>query len=153
MPTRKGNSKKSRGGTLSRVAPSENTSPKRPAFFSLKGLKWQEGKGALKGLKVAVVHEDRASGTKAMFVKISNKKPDESLHYHTIASQTVLLEGTVGTVVNGKRITMSPGDYFRSPANWIHADSHGDATMFMMVSNPDPTIGGAADFRVVTVEK
>ena len=79
-----------------------------------------------KGVQVAVVSEDRSTGARAMFVRLPpNKQPEakSEYHYHTAASHSLVLEGTVFSGVNGKRIALKAGDYARTPENWVHADS------------------------------
>ncbi|HJQ68081.1 MAG TPA: cupin domain-containing protein, partial [Blastocatellia bacterium] len=109
-----------------------------------------------KGVQVAVVSEDRDTGARAMFVRLPPNKgaaaQAEDYHYHTVAAHTLVLEGTVNSAVNGRRITGKAGDYFRAPANWVHADSGSEvgATMFMITEGSRR--GVAAKFGTVVVE-
>jgi len=114
----------------------------QPALFRGKdSLKWEEGRDLFAGVEVAVVSE-HVDGGSAMFVRVPAQKGQAdapSYHYHSASAQTLVLEGSVSTEVNGKKITLNAGDYFRAPAGWVHADSHSEkgAVLFMLVDGPN----------------
>ena len=99
-------------------------------------LRWEQGADTFAGLEVAVVGEDPASGSKAMYVKVPRKQADERLHVHSANSHSVVLEGEVSVLIDGQKMTGKKGDYFFTPANVVHSDSIIDlesgATMFMI---------------------
>jgi mannose-6-phosphate isomerase-like protein (cupin superfamily) len=150
---------------LLREEPSMNADPRKPALFRPKELKWSEGTGTLKGHQVAIVNEDQATGAKAMFVKLpANKAIDPAVeqHYHTATAHTIVVQGSVSSIINGKKFTVGPGDYFRAPAGWVHGDSHGGGdphggdppfiVLFMIVEGQKQE-GHAAEFETVAVRE
>ncbi len=123
---------------LSRTQPGTNKSPTRPGLFRAGDLKWKDGSGAFRGVQVAVVSEDPETGAKAMFLRIpANKTIDlrTEYHYHTQVTHSFVIEGSTMSEVNGRRMIAKAGDYFRAPANWIHAHAGSDsgAIVFMVI--------------------
>ncbi|HJQ68080.1 MAG TPA: cupin domain-containing protein [Blastocatellia bacterium] len=154
--------KKSKGlaskkASLSRTQPGANKSPARPGFFSLDALKWEKGSGPFRGVLVAVVSEDPKTGAKAMFLKIPvNRKvaPRADYHYHTRISHSFVIEGSTMSEVSGRRMIAKAGDYFRAPANWVHAHAGSDtgATIFMVIEGSGAR-KRAARFEAVASEQ
>jgi quercetin dioxygenase-like cupin family protein len=98
-------------------------------------LQWQNGEGAFAGVRVAVVGRNRKTGGSAMFLRVDKNVADARLHHHTSSSHTIVLEGSISQVdADGKKVTMSAGDYFRGAAFDDHQDSVADngALVFMI---------------------
>jgi quercetin dioxygenase-like cupin family protein len=151
-------SKAAKTPRLSKAEPSAIKTPERPALFRSKELKWKAGTGLFKGVQVAVVSEDSNTGAKALFVKLPpSKKADarSEYHFHTAATHSLVLQGTVFSGVNGKEFALKAGDYARTPENWIHADSGcgPEGALIFMTVEGKPAGRGAARLDVVPVEQ
>ncbi len=145
-----------KAAAISSAQPTASKASARPGIHRASDLAWKDGSGSLKGVKVAVVSEDRDTGAKAMFIKLPPNKgaaaAQDEYHYHPVATHTLIIEGTVNTVVDGKRVTGKAGDYFRSPANWAHADSGSEVGATMFIITEGSRRGAAAKFGTVAAK-
>ena len=126
------------GKAVSGMAPGQKLSLAETALHSVDSLKWEEGRGSFEGTQMAMVGTDPSSGASAMFLKVPERSLDQShggrVHAHTANSHVVILEGQVATYLDGERIVLGPGDYFRTAAGVMHASTEviANATMFMV---------------------
>lgn len=101
-----------------------------------KELEWNEIPDS-GGVKAAVVWQDPKAKTNAAFVKFP-KKWKRGRHYHSHASQNVLLKGTMSVIgSDGLEENYKANAWLFSPGNWIHAtECKRDATLFSITYGP-----------------
>lgn len=124
----------------------------QPGLHRINELKWEKGSGVFEGCSIAMVAENKETGEQALYLKVMPHKEDR-FHYHTATTHSLVLRGSVAAAgVDGEMITCHAGDYFRSPANWVHQGSHVDeeSIIFTFIERP---VNPKAIFGTVFVDK
>lgn len=83
-------------------------------------LKWQDVPNTKGAVSYANVEGDIfGEGPYSAYVKFK-KGVDNGLHQHTETLPTVVLDGTLYAVIDGKRTEFPAGSYYKLPADLVH---------------------------------
>lgn len=118
----------------------------KPGLQRFSELVFEEGRGTFAGTRVAIVGKDEKSGAMAAFLELPpSSLEDKPLHLHTCASHTVVLQGSIQSIIDGEVHTARTGDYYRFAAGTplVSTVSESGALMFVLTE---------AEFETVILE-